>query len=97
MSEEKATQESWLKRNADALERWQGIVFTLGGYVLVIDDLHQHAYIRAALWFAPTLYATWGVVDDARQARRKAVQARQQQLRVLAELFREVAARRTES
>jgi transcription initiation factor TFIID subunit TAF12 len=68
-------------------------LYPLGAYAMGIHRVQQHAYVHAAMWFAVGLGGAWMVVDDTREARRKAKQARQQQLHKLAALFREVAAR----
>ncbi|MGI5140371.1 MULTISPECIES: hypothetical protein [unclassified Streptomyces] len=97
MSGHSTTRDRWLKRKADAINRWAVRLCTLGAYAVGIHRVHQHAYMHAAVWFAVGLGGTWGVVDDAREARRKAEQARQQQLHKLAALFREIAARENRS
>lgn len=95
LSRRNATQERWFKRNAEAMSRWSERLICLGAYSIGIHRVYQHAFVHAALWFAAGVGCTSMYLADARQARRKAERARQQQLHRLAELFREVTARKT--
>ncbi|WP_089221661.1 hypothetical protein [Actinacidiphila glaucinigra] len=80
-------------------DAFQGVMGALVHALWAHDSLDLDGTLQDLVFWAGVLViaslVVWlcGLIAHARQARRKAEQARQQQLHTLAELFRDVAAR----